>query len=41
MEHQKSDYFVADEPIEFLLLAAALSGVTIFAGAAMIIAALF
>lgn len=38
MEHQKSEYFFADEPVEFLLLATALAAVTILGSAALLIA---
>lgn len=41
MEHQKSGYLLADEPVEFLLFAAGLSALTILAGVVVIIAAIF
>ncbi|MFS2152853.1 MULTISPECIES: hypothetical protein [unclassified Rhizobium] len=41
MEHQKRGYLLADEPVEFLLLAAGLLAITILAGAVVIIAAIF
>ena len=36
VQHQKSEYFLADEPIEFLLLASALSLGTILASAVLV-----